>query len=194
MVASLAKPGGNVTGFSAQTIDLVGKRIEILQELLPELRQLAVIADAGYFASVLEKDEVQSSARKLGIEVVPLAIRRAEDIAPAFEMLKSGTQALYVCAGALVNANRSRFNTLALGARLPTMHGLRDLVGAGGLLSYGPNNTHLLSMSTVGAVVLFMIAIAEQDKRSSEPLARRKQFWITIAGTSASVDAYKYST
>jgi ABC-type uncharacterized transport system substrate-binding protein len=78
MVASLAKPGGNVTGFSAQTIDLVGKRIEILRELLPELRQLAVIADAGYFASVLEQDEVQSSARKLGIEVVPLAIRRAK--------------------------------------------------------------------------------------------------------------------
>jgi putative tryptophan/tyrosine transport system substrate-binding protein len=96
LVASLAKPGGNVTGFSAQSIDLVGKRIEILRELLPDLRQLAVIADADYFASVLEKDDVQSSARKLGIEVVPLAIRRAEDIAPAFETLKSGTQALYV--------------------------------------------------------------------------------------------------
>ena len=138
LVASLAKPGGNVTGFSAQTIDLVGKRIEILRELLPDLRQLAVIADAGYFASVLEKDEVQSSARKLGIEVVPLAIRRAEDIAPAFETLKSGTQALYVCPSALVNANRSRINTLALGARLPTMHGLRDLVGAGGSCLTGP--------------------------------------------------------
>src|SRR5262245_66645841 len=109
--------------------------MEILRELLPELRQLAVIADAGYFASVLEKDEVQSSARKLGIEVVPLAIRRAEDIAPALETLKSGTQALYVCPGALVDANRSRINTLALGARLPSMRGLSDLVGVGGILS-----------------------------------------------------------
>ncbi len=105
LVASLAKPGGNVTGFSVQSIDLVGKRIEILRELLPDLRQLAVIADAGYSASVLEKDEVQSSARKFGIEVDLLAIRRAEDIAPVFETLKSGTQALYVCPSALVNAN-----------------------------------------------------------------------------------------
>jgi putative tryptophan/tyrosine transport system substrate-binding protein len=112
LVASLVKPGGNVTGFSVQSIDLVGKRIEILRELLPDLRQLAVIADAGYSASVLEKDEVQSSARKFGIEVDVLAIRRAGDIAPAFETLKSGTQALYVCPSALVNANRSRINTL----------------------------------------------------------------------------------
>jgi putative ABC transport system substrate-binding protein len=111
LVASLVKPGGNVTGFSVQSIDLVGKRIEILRELLPDLRQLAVIADAGYSASMLEKDEVQSSARKFGIEVDLLAIRRAEDIAPVFETLKSGTQALYVCPSALVNANRSRINT-----------------------------------------------------------------------------------
>ena len=68
MVASLAKPGGNVTGFSVQSIDLVGKRIEILRELLPDLRQLAVIADAGYSASVLEKDEVQSSARSICLQ------------------------------------------------------------------------------------------------------------------------------
>ena len=102
LVASLARPGGNVTGFSAQSIDLTGKRIEILRELLPDLRRLAVIFDAGYSAAVLEKDEVQSLARKLGIEVDVLAIRRANDIAPAFETLKSGTQALYVCPGALV--------------------------------------------------------------------------------------------
>ena len=101
MVESLARPGGNVTGFSVQSVELAGKRNEILRELLPELRRLAVIFDAGYSASVLEKDEVKSSARKLGIDVDVLAIRRAEDIAPAFETIKSGTHALYVCPGAL---------------------------------------------------------------------------------------------
>src|SRR5947209_11118762 len=147
MVASLAHPGGNVTGFSVQSVDLASKRIEILRELLPDLRRLAVIADVGYSASVLETDEVQASARKFGIEVDAVAIRRAQDIAPAFERLQSGTQALYVCPGALVNANHSRINTLALGARLPTMHAGRDFVGAGGLLSYGANYTDLFRRS-----------------------------------------------
>jgi len=147
MVASLARPGGNVTGFSVESIDLVGKRIEILRELLPDLRQLAVIADTGYPASVLEKDQVQSSAQKFGIDVDVLGIQRAGDIVPAFEALKNGTQALYVCPGALVNANHSRINTLALGARLPTMHAVRDFVGSGGLLSYGANYTDLFRRS-----------------------------------------------
>jgi putative ABC transport system substrate-binding protein len=147
LVASLARPGGNVTGFSALSTDLAGKRLEILRELLPDLRRLTIIFDAGYSASVLENEEVQSSARKLGIDVDALAIRRAEDIAAAFKMIRSGTQALYVCPGALVNANHGRINTLALGARLPTMHGVGSFVRAGGLLSYGPLNRDLFRRS-----------------------------------------------
>ena len=147
MVELLARPGGNVTGFSVQSVELAGKRNEILRELLPELRRLAVIFDAGYSASVLEKDEVKSSARKLGIDVDVLAIRRAEDIAPAFETIKSGTHALYVCPGALVNANRDRINTLALHARIPTMHAVHGFVAAGGLLSYGADYTDLFRRS-----------------------------------------------
>ena len=180
LVASLVKPGGNVTGFSVQSIDLVAKRIEILRELLPDLRQLAVIADAGYSASVLEKDEVQSSARKFGIEVDLLAIRRVEDIAPVFETLKSGTQALYVCPSALVNANRSRINTLALGARLPTIHGVRDLVGAGGLLSYGANNTHLFLRSAE-----YVDKILKGAKPADLPVEQPTKFELVIDLTTA---------
>jgi len=180
LVASLAKPGGNVTGFSVQSVDLVGKRIEILRKLLPDLRQLAVIADAGYSASVLEINEVQSSARKFGIEVDLLAIRRAEDIAPAFETLKSRTQALYVCVGALVNANRSRINTLALGARLPTMHGVRDLVGAGGLMSYGANNTHLFQRSAE-----YVDKILKGAKPGDLPVEQPTKFELIIDLTTA---------
>ena len=88
---------------------------------------------------VLELGEVQAAAGTLGLEVLSLEIRRAQDISPAFEALKGRAQALYVCTDALANANRIRINILAVGARLPTMHGYRDYVEAGGLMSYGPN-------------------------------------------------------
>jgi putative tryptophan/tyrosine transport system substrate-binding protein len=88
---------------------------------------------------VLEMNEVQAAARTLGLDVVASEIRRAEDIAPAIDALKGRADALYVVTEALVNTNRIRLNTLALGARLPTLHGVRDYVEAGGLMSYGPN-------------------------------------------------------
>ena len=143
MVASLARPGGNVTGLSIQSSDLAGKRIEFLREVLPGIRRLAIIANVGNPASVLEMREAQAAARTLGLEVDLLEIRRAEDIAPTFEALKSGVQALYVCPDPLVNANHARINTLALGARLPTIHPFRDYLGAGGFMSYGANNADL---------------------------------------------------
>jgi putative ABC transport system substrate-binding protein len=143
MVASLARPGGNATGLSVQSVDLAGKRLELLRELLPDLRRIAVIADVSYPASVLEIGEVQKAARTFGIDVNVLQIRRAEDIIPAFESRQSGVQALYVCADALINANHARINTLALGARLPTMHPFRDFLAAGGFMSYGAHSADL---------------------------------------------------
>jgi putative ABC transport system substrate-binding protein len=143
MVASLAQPGGNATGLSVQSTDLVGKRLEILREIFPDVRRLAIIGNVEYAATVLEMGEAQAAARTLGLEVVRSEIRRAEDIAPAFEALKGVAQALYVCPDATINANHARIYTLALGARLPTMHGLREYVEAGGLMSYGPNTPDL---------------------------------------------------
>ena len=139
LVASLARPGGNVTGLSSQFTDLAGKRLELLREMVPSLRRLAIMANAGYPAAVLEMAEVQATTRTLGLDVVTLELRRAEDIAPAFEALKGRAEALYVCAESLVTTNRVRINTLALAARLPTMHSIREYVEAGGLMSYGPN-------------------------------------------------------
>jgi ABC-type uncharacterized transport system substrate-binding protein len=143
IVASLARPGGNITGLSTQTADLTGKKIELLRELLPGLRRLATIANIGYAGSVAEIGEVQVAAGKLGLDVIALGIRRAEDIASAFGALKSGVQALYVCPDALINANHARINALALGARLPTIHPFRDYLGAQGLMSYGADNVDL---------------------------------------------------
>jgi putative tryptophan/tyrosine transport system substrate-binding protein len=143
LVASLARPGGNVTGLSNQASDLGAKRLELLREVVPSLRTLAIIANAGYPAAALEMDEMQATARTLGLEVTRLEIRRAEDIAPAFAALKGRAEALYVVSEPLITTNQVRIHTLALGARLPTMHSVRDYVEAGGLMSYGPNYPEL---------------------------------------------------
>jgi putative tryptophan/tyrosine transport system substrate-binding protein len=139
LVASLARPGANVTGLSIQATDIAGKRLELLHEVVPKLHQLAILANVAAPQSVLEMGDVRNAARTLGIEVTPLEIRRAEDIAPAFEALKAQTDALYIVNDALVNSNRTSIITLGLNARLPTVFNTSDHVQAGGLMSYGPN-------------------------------------------------------
>ena len=139
LVASLARPGGNVTGLAMQSTDLAGKRLALLREVLPGLRRLAIIANAEYPFAMLEMAEFQTAARTLGLDVAPFEIRRAEDIVPAFEALEGRADALYVVGDALVITHRIRINTLALAARLPTIHVAREFVESGGLMSYGPN-------------------------------------------------------
>jgi putative tryptophan/tyrosine transport system substrate-binding protein len=138
LVASLARPGGNVTGISVQAPELAGKRVELLREVLPGLRHLAIMANADYRGAVLEMGEVEAAARTLGLEAIRLEIRRAEDIAPAIAAHKGRADALYACADALVTSNTSRISTLALGARLPTIYPSRQYLAGGGLMSYGP--------------------------------------------------------
>jgi putative ABC transport system substrate-binding protein len=143
LVASLARPGGNVTGLSMQSADFAGKRLELLREVLPGLRRLAVMGNANYPAAVLEMGEVQATGRTLGVDVDKFEIRRAENIAPAFDAFKNGSQALYLCADALLNTYQNRINILALGARLPTIYPSRNFLESGGLISYGVNNADL---------------------------------------------------
>jgi len=139
LVTSLARPGGNVTGLSNQVPDLVGKRLELLREVVPSLGRLALLANVGNPVVILEIDQIQASARTVALEVIPLEIRRGEDIVPAFEALKDRAEALYVVIDPLTNTHRVRINTLALAERLPTMYAIREGVEAGGLMSYGPN-------------------------------------------------------
>src|SRR5262249_47486800 len=139
LVASLARPGGNVTGLSNQMADTAAKRLELVREVVPGLRRLAILGNVGNPGAVLDTREAQAAARAFALEVVTLEIRRAEDIGPAFEGAKGRADALYVAADPLANSNRVRINTLALAARLPTMQGVREYVEAGGLMSYGPN-------------------------------------------------------
>jgi putative ABC transport system substrate-binding protein len=132
LVASLARPGGNVTGLSMQQTDLAAKRLELLREVVPGLRRLAILANVGGPAVVLDMREVEAAARTLGLEVITAEIQRGEDIVPAFEALNDRADALYVCIDPLVHSHRIRINTLALAARLPTSYATREAVEAGG--------------------------------------------------------------
>ncbi len=139
LVASLARPGGNVTGLSSQMTDTAAKRLEFLREVVPSLRRVAIMVNVSNPLAVQEMVEAQAAVRTLGLDAAALEIRQADDIAPAFEALKGRADALYVITDPLMNTFRIRTNTLALGARLPTMYGTREFVEAGGLMSYGSN-------------------------------------------------------
>jgi putative ABC transport system substrate-binding protein len=139
LVAGLARPDGNVTGLSVQQVDAAGKRLELLREVVPGLRRLAIMANIGNPGAALEMAEAQAAARTVGLEVTTIEIRRGEDIAPGFDTLKGQAEALYVCTDPLVLTNRARIQTSAMGARLPTVYNSREYVETGGLMSYGPN-------------------------------------------------------
>jgi putative ABC transport system substrate-binding protein len=143
LVASLARPGGNVTGLSQQAPDLAAKRLELLREFVPVIRRLAVLGNAGYSAAVLEMREVHDAARKHGIDTVPAEIRRPEDIAPAFAAIVGKVQAVYVVADPLTGSNQGTINALASQAKLASMHGIREYAESGGLLSYGASIANL---------------------------------------------------
>jgi len=139
VVESLARPGGNATGLSLQATDAAGKRLELLRDVVPGLRRLAIMANSGNPSAALEMREAEATARALGLETIRSEILRAEDIAPAFDALKGRVEALYVCNDPLAGTNRVRINILAVGVRLPTMFIAREYVEAGGLMSYGAN-------------------------------------------------------
>jgi len=147
LVDSLARPGGNVTGMTLLTPDLAGKRLGLMREIVPELRHLAIMGNAAYPAGVKEIDDVQAAAHMLGIGATPFDIRRAEDIAPAFDTLKTQVDALYVVQDSLVAANRPLFISLALAARMPTSFTTREFPQAGALMSYGPDIPNLFRRS-----------------------------------------------
>jgi ABC-type uncharacterized transport system substrate-binding protein len=139
LIASLAHPGGNMTGLSLQETDLAGKRLGLLREVVPALHHLAIIANRDASSAMAEMQEVHTTARTLGLEVLTSEIRHAADIAPAIEGIKGRAEGLYVCLDPLITTNRTRISSSALDARLPTIFSIRDFVEAGGLMSYGPS-------------------------------------------------------
>jgi len=180
LVASLARPGGNTTGVSIQTTDIVGKRLELLREIIPRLRRLAIIANIDSNIAVLELNEVQAAARTLNLDIAPLEIRRAEEIAPAFDALKGQAQALYVALDPITSAHRVRINILALGARMPTVVPFRAFVQAGGLMSYGPSQTEIFRRTAD-----YVDKILRGAKAAEIPVEQPTKFDLLINLTSA---------
>ena len=180
LVASLSHPGGNVTGLSIQANELAGKRLEFARELVPQLHRLAIMFNVGNAQPVLEMGETQAAARMLGLEVVPLVIQRAEDIAPAFQGLKTRADALYVAVDQLLVANRSSILSAALAAQLPTIFSTRDFVKGGALMSYGPSYTERF-----GHAADYVDKILRGAKPSDLPVDQPTKFELVINLTTA---------
>jgi putative ABC transport system substrate-binding protein len=180
LVASLAHPGGNVTGLSIQANELAGKRLEFARELVPGLHRLAIMFNVGNAQPVLEMGETQAAARMLGLEVVPLVIQRAEDIASALQSLKTRADALYVAVDQLIVANRASILSSALAAQLPTIFSTRDFVNVGALMSYGPSYTERF-----GHAADYVDKILRGAKPSDLPVDQPTKFELVINLTTA---------
>jgi putative ABC transport system substrate-binding protein len=180
LVASLSHPGGNVTGLSIQANELAGKRLEFARELVPGLHRLAIMFNVGNAQPVLEMGETQAAARMLGLEVVPLVIQRAEDIASAFQALKTRADALYVAVDQLIVANRTSILSSALAAQLPTIFSTGDFVKVGALMSYGPSYTERF-----GHAADYVDKILRGAKPSDLPVDQPTKFELVINLTTA---------
>lgn len=175
VVGSLSRPEGNITGLSNQSAEIAGKRVALLGEIVPNLRRLAILANTSSPIGVMETSETQLAAQTVGVDTVALAIRRAEEIAPAIEGIKGRADALYIASEALMNTNRFRINSLALDARLPTMHGEKGYVEAGGLMSYGASFTDMYRRAAE-----YVDKILRGAKAADLPVAQPTKFELAI--------------
>jgi putative ABC transport system substrate-binding protein len=188
LVASLARPGGNATGLSNQAPDVAGKRLELLREVVPALSRLAILVNSDSALTAAETQETQAAARTLGLEVATFEIRRAEDIAGAFEAFKERVDALYVVADPLMTTNRVRINTLALAARLPTVSLIKEYVDAGALMSYGPSLTDQFRRAAA-----FVDKILRGAKPADIPVEQPTKFDLVVNMTTAKAIGLKIS-
>jgi putative ABC transport system substrate-binding protein len=182
LVASLARPGGNVTGLSNQQTDLAGKRVQLLREVMPGLRRLAILGNPGNPGVVIEMGEAQAAARMLGLDVATFEIRRAEDIAPTFQTLTGHVDALYLAGDPLTRTSRVRIITLALAARLPTIFPSREMAESGALMSYGANLPDLYRRTAD-----YVDKVLRGSKPADLPVEQPTRFDLVINLTTAKV-------
>jgi putative ABC transport system substrate-binding protein len=182
LVASLARPGGNVTGLSIQAAEITSKRIELLREALHPLSRLAIMGNGDNSAVIVEMREAQTAAEKLGLNATTFEIRRSGDIGPTFEKLNGRFDALFVPAEPLANTNRRRIGAFALAVHLPTMFGSSEYVEAGGLMSYGPNFPDLYRRTAD-----FVDKILRGEKPAEMPVEQPTKFDLAVNTTTAEV-------
>jgi len=151
-VASLARPGGNVTGLSTQSPELAGKRLELLREVVPGLARVALLWNPDSRGNLLEYKETEVVARSLHVELQSVELSRAEDLERAFSAVTNGrAQALIVSPGNPVAiARRDQVASFAQRSRLPSIYGVReDVDDEGGLMSYGPSRTDMYRRAAI---------------------------------------------
>jgi len=180
MVPSLARPVSNLTGLSNQQHDVAGKRLELIREVVPGLRRLAILGNPANTGGVLEMRDVQTLADTIGLETVLLEIRTAEEIGPALESLINRADALYFASDPLFNSNRVRINTVLLRLRLPTVYAFREYIEAGGLMSYGANFSALFRRGAE-----FVDKILRGAKPTEIPVEQPTKFDLVINLTTA---------
>jgi putative ABC transport system substrate-binding protein len=180
LVTSLARPGGNVTGLSNLQTDLGGRRLELLREILPNLKRVAVFGNVGSPLIALEMEGVKADAAKLGLDTFPLEVTKAEEIVPALQALNGKADALYICSDPFLTTYRVRINTMAVAQKLPTMNAFREYVVAGGLLSYGPNFPDLFRRSAD-----YVDKILRGAKPADIPVEQPVKFDLVINNTTA---------
>ena len=137
LMGSLARPGGNATGFTCISSDLGSKRLGLLKALLPKGERIAVLySEPDTFEPELR--QLESQGRQLGMEVARFSVRSPEDFEPTFKQMRDKkSDAVYIVASSFANLHRGKFAELALAYRLPAMYGFREFVQAGGLIAYG---------------------------------------------------------
>ena len=165
-----------------QTADLGGKRLDLLRDVIPNLRRVGVMANVDNPANLVEVEDIRTAAGKQGVDVVTSEIRRAEDIAPAIDAIKGRVDALYVIIDPLVITNRVRMSTLAIGARLPTISGFREAAEAGGLISYAASFPDLFRRSAD-----YVDKILRGAKPGDLPVEQPTKFELVVNLTTAKV-------
>jgi putative ABC transport system substrate-binding protein len=164
-----------------QNVDLAGKRFELVGEIVPSLRRLAVLANANNTSTALEVESVRKVALPLGVDVVTFEIRPDGDIVSAFAAIKAAqADAVFVVGDPLTQANRTRIHTLTLAARLPTIHTTREFVEAGGLMSYGPKYSDLFRRAAE-----YVDKILRGTKPSDVPMEQPTKYNLVINLTTA---------
>jgi putative ABC transport system substrate-binding protein len=176
-VASLAHPGGNVTGVSSISPELSGKRLELLREVIPGLSRVAFIWNPDVRGAVLDYNQTEGTARSLRLQLQSVEVVRAEDFDRAFSAItKERAQALIMPAANPVGfANRGRIATFAEKNRLPSMYAQREYVDAGGLMSYGPSTADLWRRAAV-----YVDKILKGTKPADLPVEQPRKFELVI--------------
>jgi putative tryptophan/tyrosine transport system substrate-binding protein len=143
-VASLARPGGNITGLSALSPELSGKQLELLKEIIPKLSRVAVLGNSNEPANPKTLREIELAAKAFGVQIQPLDVLGPKDIEPAFRAAtKRGANALLALASPVLSDHRTQIVDLALKSRLPAIYYRPEFVQAGGLMSYATSFTDL---------------------------------------------------